>query len=158
MNEIKTFAVKKEKDGVGLFRFDEYQGRYTLLGSFSRFIERENIALFFPETTAEITIVFQDEDRIFRGIEGKFVGVLGNKVMFENENKELMSVDSQRNIVQESEPRNVKYKFWKGKDKAFYVINSLSSCPVQNCSLEAEGWINLKSQAGFHSSHKLQEV
>ncbi len=158
MNEIKPFAILKEGNRVGLLSFDVYKGHYSLLGYFDKFVERENVALFFSEKSSEFTIVFQNEEKILRGVKGIFVGVLDNKVFFENENKELMSVDCARNVVKEAASRIENYKFWKGKDKAFYVIKSLAYCPLEKCSLEADGWINLKSVSGFQSSHRLQKT
>lgn len=98
MKRIEPYAYFQQNGKVYLLEFSIEKGKYDLIGQYDAFYEEKDIVVLTNRNVAYFTVVFMQQQKVCKAIQGTFVGFKNGLVCFEDSQKNLYIISENRDI------------------------------------------------------------
>lgn len=122
MKQIEPYAYLKKENKIYLLEFSLDKGRYELIGKYDNLFDGKDYAVLADYNSSYFTAVFVKQRKIYKAIQGNFVGFGNGFIYFENEDKRLFMLSENRNITEVAHSCGISTKMWENE----YLIFKLS--------------------------------
>lgn len=122
MKQIEPYAYFEKNNKICLLQFSLDKGRYELIGKYDNLWDGEDCVVLTNNNNTYFTAIFVKSEKIYKAIQGNFVGFGKGFIYFENEDKRLFMLSEKRNITEVAHSCGAFANKWENE----YLIFQLS--------------------------------
>lgn len=100
MKQIEPYAYFRKENKIYLLEFSLDKGRYDVVGVYDNLFDGKNYVVLTNNNNPFFAAVFVKQRKIYKAIQGNFVGFGNGFIYFEDEEKRLFTLSANRNITE----------------------------------------------------------
>lgn len=100
MKRLEPYAYFEKENKIYLLEFSLDKGRYDIVGVYDNLFDGKNYVVLTNYNNPYFAAVFVKPQKIYKAIQGNFVGFGNGFIYFEDESKRLFTLSENRNITE----------------------------------------------------------
>lgn len=119
MKKLEPYVYFKKDANITVFEFSLERGEYVRIGEYDTFIEGRGYIILKDNNSSYFTAIFTTSQSLCRAVKGNFVGFDKGLIYFEDEQKNLCSLASDRTVTKVAKPSQAFAGKWEKDNHIF---------------------------------------
>lgn len=131
MKQIEPYAYLKKENKIYLLEFSLDKGRYDIVGVYDNLFDGKNYVVLTNNNNPFFTAIFVKPQKIYKAIQGSFIGFGNGFIYFEDDEKRLFTLSENRNITEVACSCGILTNRWENEHLLFKMSGKMK---VEICS------------------------